>query len=51
MSLQQRTLGQGLTAGCIGLGCMSLTPGFYGPNGLSEEEAIKLIHKAVELGV
>lgn len=33
------------------MGCMSLTPGFYGPNGLSEEEAIKLIHKAVELGV
>jgi hypothetical protein len=30
---------------------MSLTPGFYGPDGISEEDAIKLIHRAYELGV
>jgi aryl-alcohol dehydrogenase-like predicted oxidoreductase len=47
----QRTLGQGLTAGAIGLGCMSITPGFYGPDGLSEEDAIKLIRQAYDLGV
>ena len=51
MPQPQRTLGQGLTAGAIGLGCMSITSGFYGPDSLSEEDAIQLIHQAYDLGV
>lgn len=50
MSLPQRTIGQGLTAASIGLGCMSLTPGFYGSEGISEEEGIAVIRRALELG-
>jgi aryl-alcohol dehydrogenase-like predicted oxidoreductase len=50
--LPQRTLGAtGLTASCLGLGCMSLTAGFYGPSSISEDDAIQLIRRAVELGV
>lgn len=50
-SLPQRTLGQGMTASTIGLGCMSITPGFYGPDGLNDEDAIKLIRSSFDLGV
>lgn len=54
MPLPQRTLGKdgsGMTASSMGLGCMSLTAGFYGPDSLSEEEAVQLLHRALELGV
>jgi aryl-alcohol dehydrogenase-like predicted oxidoreductase len=54
MPLPQRTLGKdgsSMTASAIGLGCMSLTAGFYGPDSLSEQEAIQLLHRAHELGV
>lgn len=53
--LPVRKLGgtQGLTASAIGLGCMSLitTKGFYDTEGLTEEAAIGVIHKALDLGV
>lgn len=51
MPLPQRTIGKGLKGSAVGLGCMSLTPGFYGKDGIPEEDAIKLIHRALELGV
>lgn len=52
MPLPQRTLGKdGMTASSMGLGCMSLTAGFYGPDSLSEEEAVQLLHRALELGM
>eukprot|EP00878_Enallax_costatus_P000509 GHUV01000603.1.p1 GENE.GHUV01000603.1~~GHUV01000603.1.p1 ORF type:complete len:337 (+),score=90.22 GHUV01000603.1:230-1240(+) len=51
MSLPRRKLGPGVEGSCIGLGCMSLTPGFYGTESVSEEDAINLIKKALDLGV
>lgn len=50
MPLPTRCLGPKdapLTAACIGLGCMSLTPGFYGPDAVPEEQAVQLIRTAV----
>lgn len=48
--MQQRILGQsGLEVSAIGLGCMGLTFG-YGP-AINEQSAIRLIQKAVEMGV
>ncbi len=47
--MQQRTLGtSGLTVSAIGLGCMGLSQG-YGP--VDDEESIRLIHHALDLGV
>lgn len=51
MPLQPRTLGSSVKGSCIGLGCMSLTPGFYGKESISEEEAIAVIKRALDLGV
>jgi len=48
--MEMRKLGQqGLTVSAIGLGCMSLT-GAYGAT-INETESVKLLHRAVELGV
>jgi aryl-alcohol dehydrogenase-like predicted oxidoreductase len=48
--MQTRKLGNsGLEVSVLGLGCMGLTFG-YGP-ATNEADAVKLIHKAVELGV
>lgn len=48
--MQKRTLGKsGLEVSTLGLGCMGLTFG-YGP-AANESDAIKLIQRAVELGV
>jgi aryl-alcohol dehydrogenase-like predicted oxidoreductase len=48
---EQRPLGsQGLVVSCQGLGCMGMT-GFYDASGISEEEKINLIGKALELGI
>jgi aryl-alcohol dehydrogenase-like predicted oxidoreductase len=45
--LEQRNLG-GLTVSELGLGCMGMSE-FYGPT--DEEESIRTIHRALELGV
>lgn len=47
--MEQRKLGnQGLVVGAIGLGCMGMSE-FYGA--IDEQESIKTIHLALELGV
>jgi aryl-alcohol dehydrogenase-like predicted oxidoreductase len=47
--MEQRRLGQsGLKVSALGLGCMGMSE-FYGPR--DDEESIKTIHRAVELGV
>jgi len=50
MTMQKRKLGKsGLEVSALGLGCMGLSYG-YGP-ATDKQEAIKLIHKAFDLGV
>ena len=46
--MQKRTLGQGLEVSAMGLGCMGMSE-FYG--GGDEDEAIRTIHRALELGI
>src|SRR5690349_22503292 len=46
--MDKRTLGQGLEVSELGLGCMGMSE-FYGT--ADEGEAIKTIHRALELGV
>jgi aryl-alcohol dehydrogenase-like predicted oxidoreductase len=46
--MQKRTLGQGLEVSAMGLGCMGMSE-FYGR--ADEGEAIRTIHRALELGV
>ena len=51
-ALPTRALGQqGLQASCIGLGCMSLTPGLYDAADLTEEQAAAVVKRALDLGV
>jgi aryl-alcohol dehydrogenase-like predicted oxidoreductase len=48
--LATRRLGRhGLEVSALGLGCMGMSPGFYGVT--DEDEAIRTIHRALELGV
>ncbi len=47
--MQNRTLGNSLTVSAMGLGCMGLSE-FYGP-ATPDDDALKLLHKALELGV
>jgi aryl-alcohol dehydrogenase-like predicted oxidoreductase len=46
--MKTRTLGQGLEVSAMGLGCMGMSE-FYG--GADEYEAIRTIHRALELGI
>jgi aryl-alcohol dehydrogenase-like predicted oxidoreductase len=49
--MQTRTLGtQGLKVSALGLGCMGLSD-FYSSSGASEPDAIRLIQRAIDLGV
>ena len=48
MSIPTRTLGDGLSAGAIGLGCMSFSPIYGGFEGYDPSETI---HRALDLGV
>src|SRR4051794_29664888 len=47
MSMETRTLGQGLEGSAEGLGCMGMS-GFYGTT--DEEEALRAVHRALEPG-
>src|SRR4051794_41806024 len=47
MSMETRTLGQGLEVSAEGLGCMGMSE-FYGTT--DEDEALRTIHRALELG-
>jgi aryl-alcohol dehydrogenase-like predicted oxidoreductase len=48
--MKQRTLGpMGPTVSAIGLGCMGMSPGVYGP--ADDATSIRTIHRALDLGV
>jgi aryl-alcohol dehydrogenase-like predicted oxidoreductase len=47
--MEQRRLGAHLSVGQIGLGCMSMSWAYIGD--ASEEQSIRVIHRAIELGV
>ena len=51
--MKYRTLGQGLKVSAIGIGCMPMIKGgniTYGADA-DPDEAIKTIHRAIDLGV
>ena len=51
--MKYRTLGQGLKVSAIGIGCMPMIKGgniAYGADA-DPQEAIKTIHRAIEMGV
>lgn len=51
--MHRRTLGHGLEVSAIGIGCMTMNEGaniVYGGNA-SEDESLRTIHRAIELGV
>ena len=49
--MRQRRLGaQGPEVGTLGLGCMGMTTA-YDTNERDDEESVRVIHRAVELGV
>ncbi|KAF1712360.1 aldo/keto reductase [Pseudoxanthomonas kalamensis DSM 18571] len=49
--MKTRILGRnGPTVSALGLGCMGMSA-FYGPDGRDDAESIRVIHRAIELGV
>lgn len=49
--MQTRTLGRnGPVVSALGLGCMGMSA-FYGPHGRDDAESIRVIHRALDLGV
>jgi aryl-alcohol dehydrogenase-like predicted oxidoreductase len=50
--MEKRKLGmEGLEVSCIGLGCMGMSQSYGKPEERNEKESIKVIHRALELGV
>jgi aryl-alcohol dehydrogenase-like predicted oxidoreductase len=50
--MQKRKLGtEGLEVSCIGLGCMGMSQAYGRPEERDDNESIKVIHRAIELGV
>ncbi|HEY9714782.1 MAG TPA: aldo/keto reductase, partial [Chroococcales cyanobacterium] len=50
--MEARKLGtEGLSVSCIGLGCMGMSQAYGTPEERVDAEAIKVIHRALELGV
>jgi aryl-alcohol dehydrogenase-like predicted oxidoreductase len=50
--MQKRRLGtEGIEVSCIGLGCMGMSQSYGRPEERDENESIKVIHRAIELGV
>jgi aryl-alcohol dehydrogenase-like predicted oxidoreductase len=50
--MEQRKLGtEGLEVSCIGLGCMGMSQSYGRPEERDENESIRVIHRAIELGV
>jgi aryl-alcohol dehydrogenase-like predicted oxidoreductase len=50
--MQKRKLGtEGLEVSCIGLGCMGMSQSYGSPDERDDIESIKVIHRALELGV
>src|SRR5690606_10311995 len=47
-TMQQRKLGQQLSVSALGFGCMGMT---YAYGGQDEQDAIRTLHRAVDLGV
>jgi aryl-alcohol dehydrogenase-like predicted oxidoreductase len=48
--MDTRTLGRdGVTVSALGLGCMGMSQGYYGPT--DDDESVATIHRAIELGV
>lgn len=48
--MQTRTLGKNLEVSALGLGCMGMSPGYYGPPA-DKQAMVALIHAAVDGGV
>jgi aryl-alcohol dehydrogenase-like predicted oxidoreductase len=48
--MQQRALGQDLSVGAIGLGCMGMTAA-YNPDDRDEQRCIRVLRRAAEIGV
>jgi aryl-alcohol dehydrogenase-like predicted oxidoreductase len=46
--MRERTLGQGLVAGELGLGCMGMSQSYGSPD---DEESVATVHRALDLGV
>jgi aryl-alcohol dehydrogenase-like predicted oxidoreductase len=50
--MNKRKLGkEGLEVSCIGLGCMGMSQAYGAPSDRVDEESIRVIHRALELGV
>jgi aryl-alcohol dehydrogenase-like predicted oxidoreductase len=50
--MQKRKLGtEGLEVSCIGLGCMGMNQAYGRPEERDDNESIRVIHRAIELGV
>ena len=49
--MELRTLGQGLEVSAVGFGCMGLSFGYSKTSPVSHDDAVRILRRAVELGV